>query len=301
MRPPVSPSPKATLAAAMTGILVGAAMVSTREVSTDVSPATLAFLRYLIGISVLMAPACMLKQPRFAPRDTGAIAILGIFQFAVLIILLNYALANLPATTCALVFSTMPLFTMCLAIVLRREAYSPMKLAGIALAIAGVAYLLSEPAARVAAVSQAPSLPGYAALIGATLTGAATSIMYGPYLRRYPSLPTCVRAMGAAVLFLVGFCWVTAQPLLPSLTLAQWANVGFIGLSSGAGYFCWLWALAKMEASRVVAFQALGPVTAAIIESILAQRLPSVALVASLAMVAAGLLLAMRCSQPGRA
>jgi drug/metabolite transporter (DMT)-like permease len=248
-----------------------------------------------------MAPAYMLKQPRFALKDTGAIAILGIFQFAVLIILLNYALANLPATTCALVFSTMPLFTMCLAIMLRREAYSPTKLAGIALAIAGVAYLLSEPAAQAVSIAPAHSLPGYAALAGATLTGAATSIMYGPYLRRYPSLPTCVRAMGAAVLFLVGFCWVTAQPLLPSLTLAQWANVGFIGLSSGAGYFCWLWALAKMEASRVVAFQALGPVTAAIIESALARHLPSWALISSLAMVAAGLLLAMRRKRPCQA
>jgi hypothetical protein len=55
-----------------------------------------------------------------------------------------------------------------------------------------------------------------------------------------------------------------------------------------------------MEASRVVAFQALGPVTAAIIESVLARRLPSWALVASLAMVASGLLLAVHRRQPGR-
>ena len=39
----------AIAAAATVGMLVGAAMVSTSVVSSTVSPATLAFLRYLIG------------------------------------------------------------------------------------------------------------------------------------------------------------------------------------------------------------------------------------------------------------
>lgn len=95
--------------------------------------------------------------------------------------------------------------------------------------------------------------------------------------------------MGAAVLLLSGYCLLTRQPLMPSLTGLQWANILFIGLSSGPGYFCWLWALAKMDASRVVAFQALGPVTAAIIELVKAARLPSLTLVTSLVMVTAGL------------
>ena len=63
--------------------------------------------------------------------------------------------------------------------------------------------------------------------------------------------------------------------------------------SSGVGYFCWLWALGRMDASRVVAFQALGPVTAALIEGLMARRWPPLPLVASLAMVAGGLVLAM--------
>ena len=77
------------------------------------------------------------------------------------------------------------------------------------------------------------------------------------------------------------------------MTASQWANVGVIGLSSGIGYFCLLWALARIEASRVVAFQALGPVTAAALELIIARRLPSMALFVSIAIVVVGLRLAL--------
>jgi hypothetical protein len=47
---------KATVAAATTGLLVGAVMVSTPAVCVDASPATLAFLQYLIGICFLAGP-----------------------------------------------------------------------------------------------------------------------------------------------------------------------------------------------------------------------------------------------------
>jgi len=85
-----------------------------------------------------------------------------------------------------------------------------------------------------------------------------------------------------------------SQPLVPHLSTAQWGNVIFIGLSSGLGYFCWLWALAKMDASRVVAFQALGPATAATIELFNARQFPSWQLLMSIMLVVVGLLVALR-------
>jgi len=53
---------------------------------------------------------------------------------------------------------------------------------------------------------------------------------------------------------------------MPGLSGFQWANVVFIGLSSAVGYFCLLWALSRLEASRVMSFQALAPITAVLIE-----------------------------------
>ena len=284
--------PLTTLSAATTGMLVGAAMVSTRVVSADASPETLAFLRYLIGLCILGVPVCLGVRARFSWKDAAAISGLGVLQFAVLIVLLNYALETLPAATCALVFSTMPLFTICLGVLSRRESFSMSKLSGLTLAVAGIVFLLGSDAVRLS--GNTPTSIAFAALLAATITGAVCSLLYRPYLQRYPALPTSALAMSAAVVFLSGLCWATAQPVAPRLSAMEWANVGFIGLSSGLGYFCWLWALARMEASRVVAFQALGPVTAAIIEHGIARQPPSWSLLLSLAFVVSGLLVALR-------
>ena len=103
----------AMAAAATVGILVGAALVSSQAISADVAPGTLAFLRYGVGIVVLLLPIAVFQfhRVRFTGKDAAAIALLGIFQFAVLMLLLNQALTRLSATICALVFSTMPLWT----------------------------------------------------------------------------------------------------------------------------------------------------------------------------------------------
>jgi drug/metabolite transporter (DMT)-like permease len=267
-------------------------MVSTRAVASDVSPETLAFLRYLIGVCILGAPACASFRVRYAAGDVAAIAALGVMQFAVLIVLLNYALQALPAATCALIFSTMPLLTMAMAVTLGRETFGLNKLAGLLLAVCGIGLLLGASPSHGPARADAPW--ALAAVFGATVVGALCSILYRPYLRRYPVLPTSGMAMCAAVIFLLGLCWISAEPLVPRLNATQWGNVAFIGLSSGVGYFCWLWALGRIDASRVVAFQALGPITAAAIELVLERRLPSLALLFSIALVVVGLGLAMR-------
>lgn len=259
----MSDTAKAVLAAAVTGALVGAAMVSTRSVSSEVSVETLAFLRYAIGLLVL-APLVLRPWPvRFLAKDLCAVSALGVLQFAVLILLLNYSLARLPAATCALVFSSLPLWTLCLAIATRQEAFNWRRMAGAGVAVAGIALLLR---ADIADSAGPRDIRAWASLFGATLTGAACSLSYRPYLKRYPALYVSVVAMAVSVVFLAAVCVANGAPLAPKLSPVHWANIVFIGLSSGLGYFCLLWALGRLEASRVMSFQALAPLTAVAIE-----------------------------------
>lgn len=288
----MSQSVKPMAAAATTGILVGAAMVSTRYVARDIPSETLAFLRYAIGLLMLLAPVCIAKLAPFTRKDAIAIGVLGVFQFGVLILLINYALTALPAATCALIFSTMPLLTLGFAVMMKREQYRHRKLAGLGLAVLGIGLLLQSGASN--ALARSTHFSALAAVIAATVIGAICSLLYRPYLQRYPALPTSVLAMCTAVVGLCILCLATAQPLLPRLSMVQWANVIFIGFASGAGYFCLLWALGKLDASQVVAFQALGPVAAATIELSMARALPSMAFLVSMALVLAGLHLALR-------
>jgi drug/metabolite transporter (DMT)-like permease len=247
----------AVLAAAITGVQVGAAITATRYVAADISPASLAFLRYVIGVACLVPPL-LFAWPRFARADVLPIAALGIGQFGVLIALLNYGLRTVPAGRGALIFATFPLLTLIVAALAGHERVTRAKLAGILLTLAGVALALGDKLAGEG------SLSGELAILASAATGAVCSVLYRPYLRRYPTLPVSAFAMAAAAAALLvpaAFDDLGVAPF--SLTAGAWAAIVFIGLSSGGGYVLWLWALKTIAATRVTVFLALSPITAA--------------------------------------
>ena len=261
----------ALLAAAATGVQVGAAIVATRYVVAEVPPLTLALLRYAIGVATLLPFAWhALRNGRRWPqathprRDLAAMAALGIGQFAVLIALLNFGLQTVGAARGALIFSLFPVLTLLLATAAGRERWNAALAAGVALSVAGV---MLDVVPRLAAGGEAPmAWPGALAVLGSALTGAVCSVAYRPYLQRYPTLPVSVLAMGASVLFLavlaLGEDWPHRVLQLPGRT---WAIVAFIGASSGVGYLAWLYALKHESPTRVTVFLALNPVTAALL------------------------------------
>jgi drug/metabolite transporter (DMT)-like permease len=250
------------IAAAATGAQVGSAMVATRFVADQIGPISLALLRYLIGVSCLL-PLALLATPRarFERRDLLPLALLGVIQFGILIALLNYGLRFMPSARAALIFATMPLLTMIVAAALGHERLGAAKTLGVLLAIAGVGLALGEKAIR---RGGAPNeWIGELAVLASALCGAVCSVLYRPYLRKYPTLRVGTFAMFASVAFLAllaageGFF-----ESLPRFTAGGWAAVVFIGIGSGVGYYLWLWALGHAAATEVTVFLALSPVTA---------------------------------------
>lgn len=280
-------------AAAATGILVGSAMVATRVVVHQAGPASLALLRYAIGVCCLLPVVLVSARVRFAPRDVLPIALLGITQFGILIALLNYGLASVPAARAALIFATMPLLTLLLSAVLGRERLTTMKAAGVLLTIAGVGFALGEKALQRG--DDARVWIGELAVFASAVSGAACSVLYQPYLRKYPALPVSALAMLASVVFLAilaageGFFLA-----LPRFTARGWLAVLFIGVNSGIGYYLWLWALSHAPATQVTVFLSLSPVTAAVLGALLLSEPVSPGAVLGLVGVALGLILAHR-------
>ena len=290
MRPPPA-NILITGAAAATGILVGAAMVATRFVIVQTAPASLALLRYSIGFCCLLPPVLMSPRVRFDRRDLAPIALLGITQFGILIALLNYALQFIPSARAALIFSTMPLLTMMLAAALGRERLGSARILGVLLTIVGVGFTLGEKA--VLRGGGAHQWVGELAVFASALSGALCSVLYRPYLRKYPTLPVSAFAMLASV----GFLAVLAAgegffDSLPRFTAGGWLAVVFIGASSGIGYYLWLWALRHTTPTRVTVFLALSPITAAGLGALLLAEQVSTLSLLGLASVALGLYLA---------
>jgi drug/metabolite transporter (DMT)-like permease len=282
----------AAAAAAATGVLVGSGIVATRFVVDQAGPGSLAFLRYLIAVFCLapfaLAPA---RRTRFDRRDLLPIAVLGIMQFGVLIALLNYSLRFITSARAALIFATMPLLTMLLAAALGRERLTAAKAAGVLLTIVGVGLALGEKALQRGGDPHAWT--GELAAFASTASGAICSVLYRPYLRKYPTLPVSACAMLAAVFFLAvlaageGFF---AGP--PRFTEGGWLAIAFIGANSGVGYYLWLWALGHADPTRVTVFLALGPMTAAALGEWVLGEPVSGLLGAGLVCVAVGLALA---------
>jgi len=272
---------------------VGAAIVASRFAVAEVPPLTLAMLRYAIGFACLLPFAWrgVAGMRRAHGRDLAAMAALGIGQFGVLIALLNYGLQHVGAAQAALIFSLFPLLTLMLGAALGRERVTVSLALGVLLSIAGVA------------VSLAPKLGaptgthwwGELAVGAAACTGALCSVLYRPYLRRYPTVPVSAFAMLASVLFLALLALGENWPARVFAFSGQaWAAIFFIGVSSGIGYFWWLYALKHESPTRVTVFLALNPVTAALLGwGLLGEALPPSAL-AALALIAAGLWFATR-------
>jgi drug/metabolite transporter (DMT)-like permease len=282
----------ALLAAMATGVQVGAAMVATRFLSQDIGPASLALLRYAIGVACLL-PFLPAHLPlRMARGDLVAVMGLGILQFGVLIALLNFGLITLPASRAALLFATFPLLTMVVAAGLGREGLTAAKTAGVLLSFAGVAITLGED--LLAAAGDGEWI-GALAILAAALCGAVCSVLYRPYLQRCPTLPVGVLAMFAAVLFLAPLAAAEGFFAKPTeLTAPGWGAVVFIGLSSGAGYLLWLWALKHASPTRVTVFLSLSPVTAAVLGVLLLGETLTLGMAIGLAAVIGGLWIATR-------
>jgi drug/metabolite transporter (DMT)-like permease len=113
------------LAAAATGVQVGSSIVATRFVIDQTDPVTLAFLRYLIGFCCLLIPAWRSASGWFDRYDLLPIALLGITQFGILIVLMNYGVQFIPSARAALIFACMPLLTMTLAALIGYERMRP--------------------------------------------------------------------------------------------------------------------------------------------------------------------------------
>jgi len=274
----------AVLAAAITGVQVGAAITATRYVAGEISPASLAFLRYAIGVACLIPAVAMAPRIRFARADILPIALLGIAQFGVLIALLNYGLKTVPAGRGALILASFPLLTLIFAALAGHERITLPKLAGILLTLAGVAFALGDR------IGGSGTLVGEIAILASAVTGALCSVLYRPYLRRYPTLPVSAFAMAAAAAALLAPAALDDLFVAPAhLGAGAWAAIVFIGLSSAGGYVLWLWALKTIAATRVTVFLALSPITAAALGVALLGEPVTAGMLAGVVCVATGL------------
>lgn len=284
--------PPAVMTAAFTGVQVGAAIVASRAAVDDLGPTVLALFRYSIGVAMILPIALHLGWRRIPLRDLWVIAALGIGQFGILVALLNLAVLHISAGLGSLIFATMPVQTVVISALLGRQALTLRRLLGAVLTTLGVAAALSD---RLLGEAAGIGLwTGIGAALASAFTGAVCSVLYRPYLTRYPTVQVSGIAMGASVLFLAVLAPFDGPPIgWDALQAAPWGGVVFIGASSGIGYITWLYSLREMVATEVTLFLALAPITASLVGALLLAEPLGFGLFAGLALVVLGMRLAL--------
>ncbi len=243
-------------------------------------------MRYGIGALCLLPFVLSAPRVRFSGRDLAPIAFLGIVQFGLVIALANHALQFVPAARVALIFATLPLQTMLVAALLRQESLTLFKTLGVMLTLVGVGLALGERALEGAwRIDLIVLLSASAAAI--------CTVLYRPYLKKYPALQVSSFGMVASVIFLA-FLAVREGFFagVPSFTPMGWLAILSVGTTSGSGYHLGLWALNHTTPTKVTIFLALNPITATVLGTLFLDERPTLTLVMGLICVVLGLVVA---------
>lgn len=288
----MSPNLLPLLASACTGTFVGVGLVLTKVALAETGPMTIAFLRYLIGIVFLLPFLLRMTRVRFRPQDILPVVLLGIGQFGVLIGLLNYSVTVIEPGRSALIFAVFPLLTMGLAVAAGHEPFTLRRVLGILITIVGVGFSIGT-AALGGDFTSAEWL-GAAASLGAALIGAICSLLYRPFLQRYPTLQIGTLAMFSATVVL-GFMAIPEGFFThwPDYGQAVWLAIGGTAVVSSVGYLLWLYALRHIWASNVTSFMGLSPLTASLLGVLFLGEVLTLSDAVAVVLVLTGLVLAL--------
>jgi drug/metabolite transporter (DMT)-like permease len=284
----------ANAAAATAAVLFGASVVGVRLAVRDISPLTLAFLRFAQGALVLGAGLALFRPGllRVARRDLPYLALLGFIFYAVFAVSFNAGLQYLEASQAALIIATMPLWTMVVARGVTRERLTTRQVLGVAVSITGVAIvMLDRGLGQVSGV-------GVLLLTITALSGAMYNVLAKRALAKYDGVTVTFYAMLFGSLLLLP----SLAGLRPSaLSRETLALVAFLGVFGGAVAFTlWTIALRRLSPTEVAVYINLNPIAATLLAAtVLGERLTPAFAVGFVA-VASGVLIVNWTGGPAR-
>ncbi len=283
----------ANAAAFVAAILFGASVVAVRVSVQNIPPLTLAILRFGQGGVLLMLLLALRSRGllRIGRDDIPYLLLLGAVLYAIFPVTFNAGLRLTQASRGALMLATMPLWSLLLARLTKKERLSGRQTCGVVLTFAGVAIVFAERGLTFAGARSA--LAGDALMLATALSGAIYGVLAKRMLTRYRALTVTTYTMVFGTLLLVPIVFVE-KPF--SAITHMHANtvilVLFLGIFGGAiGYFLWTSALAHLSPTQVAVYVNLNPMIATILgATLLAERLSAVFVVGFVAVLAGVLL-----------
>jgi drug/metabolite transporter (DMT)-like permease len=247
-------------------VLFGVHYFAAKELLREISPEAWAAVRGVAAALVLVGLALLRGRPLpRAPRTLAALAGLSIFGVVVNQYMFVKGLALTHTTHSALINSSIPVLTLGIAVLLRQERASALKLLSLAVALGGVLVLLRVETLSFRLTDEV--------LVGDlyTLVNASSYSLFlvlsRPVLRKVDSLgaTALIFLFGSVALLVLGLPSL-AQVAPAALSSRAWGLAVFIVIFPTAGaYLIQYFALRRVESSMVALFIYLQFVLAAFI------------------------------------
>jgi drug/metabolite transporter (DMT)-like permease len=215
-----------------------------------------ATLRLVLAGGILLAIATLRKQPLPRGAALRAAAWYGVFMFGINMPLLYWGQQWVPSGIAAVMYATLPLTTPLMARAMGLERIYPLKLAGGAVALAGVMTIFWRQI-----TGDVGFIPMMAVFAAATLAGIGTLMLKrGP--RQAPIPANAVGSLVGAVICLgCSFAMGESQPV--PTTAGQLVPVLYLAIAGSVGAFTLLaWLVNHMDATNIAFISVLNPIIA---------------------------------------
>jgi drug/metabolite transporter (DMT)-like permease len=252
-------------------IVWGASFIATKIAVGQISPTSVVWLRFAMGIPILLFAVVMRKQFAF-PKGSEWLyfALLGFLGISFHQWLQSNGLKTAQATTTAWIVSTSPAFIAILGWMILKEKLNLVQSLGIALAMVGVLAVVSKGDLSTLAIGKFGSYGDFLILISA-VNWAVFSILSRRGLKHHPSTMMTLWVMTIGWLITsVAFFTNKGYVEFPQLDLRGWMSMIFLGIfTTGLAYIAWFDALGQLPAAQTGAFLFVEPLTSMVVAAII--------------------------------
>jgi drug/metabolite transporter (DMT)-like permease len=269
------------LSALFAVIIWGGTFIATKVALKEVSPVTIIWVRFGIGVIILGLTVLARKQFALpALSDLPYLVMLGFLGVTFHQWLQATGLQTARATTTAWIVATIPVFTALLGWLVLKEKMNLMRVSGIVIAAIGVLLIVSNGSLR-SLVSGSTGTIGDALILISAVNWAVYTILSRRELARHPA----ARMMFYVMLFgwLFACVWMfgfgPALTEIPRLTASGWTAILILGIfGSGLAYIAWYDALREIPASQLGVFINIEPLVTMLLAPIIGEPFQPISL-----------------------